>query len=185
MPKTNKAASTKELIEKRIGKDSNGWVVHYGQLKPGRGRPRKAKQLFQAVGEKLPIGLLHRVKSHMHAKGLSVTGVYVAHDSMGSPRYIGRGNIFGRLEASRKAHMLEIQYFSFYVVKEKQHEREIETLLIRAASPLLQFNTRKKRVDIEPGRVNDYEAGTKFYERQRKKGTNPALRFRRNTKAGT
>jgi hypothetical protein len=55
-------------------------------------------------------------------------------------------------------------------MSEKKHEREVETLLIRAAGFLLQFNDRKKRVGIAPGNVHDYEAGTFFYERQYKKG---------------
>jgi hypothetical protein len=57
-------------------------------------------------------------------------------------------------------------YFSFYVIKEKIHEREVETLLIRAAGPSLEFNTRKKRVGIRPGNVGDFEAGTLFFERR-------------------
>ena len=61
-------------------------------------------------------------------------------------------------------------YFSFYIVANKQHEREIETLLIRVGGAHLQFNERKKRVDISPGSVGDYEAGTMYVERQKKKG---------------
>lgn len=63
---------------------------------------------------------------------------------MGYARYIGRGRIFPRLRARLKSQILELKYFSFYVVEEKKHEGEIETLLIRAAGPLLQFNTQKK-----------------------------------------
>jgi hypothetical protein len=47
---------------------------------------------------------------------------------------------------------------------------KIETLLIRAAGFLIEFNTRKKRVGIEHGNVRDFEAGTEFYERQTRKG---------------
>ena len=79
-----------------------------------------------------------------------------------------RGAIFARLAARKKAQALELEYFSFYVVNEKKHEREIETLLIRAAAFLLEFNTRKKRVGIEAGSIHDYEAGTVFYQRQYK-----------------
>lgn len=89
---------------------------------------------------------------------------------MGCPRYIGRGDIFLRLEARHKAQPLELKYFSFYVVSEKKHEREIETLLIRAAGFLLEFNDRKKRGGIAHGNIRDFEAGTLFYERQQKKG---------------
>jgi hypothetical protein len=45
-------------------------------------------------------------------------------------------------------------------------QREIETLLIRAAAFLLEFNTRKRRVGIAAGSIHDYEAGTVFYQRQ-------------------
>jgi hypothetical protein len=42
--------------------------------------------------------------------------------------------------------------------------------VIRATSHLLDFNERKKHPTIEPGSILDYEGGTKFYERQNKKG---------------
>jgi len=144
--------------------------VHYGELKRGRGRPPKTEHLFRVIGEKLPYEALPAVKKHLREHGHTFQGVYVAHDSMGCPRYIGRGNIFARLEARKKAQHLELEYFSFYVVSEKKHEREIETLLIRAAGFLLEFNDRKKRVGLKAGNVRDYEAGTVFYERQYKRG---------------
>lgn len=56
------------------------------------------------------------------------------------------------------------------MVSDKKHEREIETLLIRAAGFLLEFNVRKKRTGIAHGNVRDFEVGTLFYERQQKKG---------------
>jgi hypothetical protein len=93
-------------------------------------------------------------------------GVYIAHDSMGYARYIGRGGIFNRLRACRESHQLEVKYFSFYVVEQRKHEGELETLLIHAAGPLLQFNTKKKRVTISPGSLRDYEVGTRFFERR-------------------
>jgi hypothetical protein len=77
------------------------------------------------------------------------------------------------LASHKRAHSLELEYFSFYVVAEKKHEREIETLLIRAAGFLLEFNDRKKRNGIAPGSVNDYEPGTIFYERRYQKGAKP------------
>lgn len=150
--------------------DGSQWKVLYGELKRGQGRPAATEHLFRVVGEKLPFTALSKVRSHLKKEQLSSQGVYVAHDSMGCPRYIGRGNIFQRLEARFKTQPLELAYFSFYVVSEKKHEREIETLLIRAASFLLEFNDRKKRVGISHGNVRDFEAGTLFYERQRKKG---------------
>jgi hypothetical protein len=110
------------------------------------------------------------VNERLRSQAVRREGVYVAHDSMGYARYIGRGRIFARLRSCRDRHKLEVKYFSFYVVEEKKHEREIETLLIHAAGPLLQFNTKKKRVTISAGAIQDYEAGTHFFERRYKKG---------------
>lgn len=164
-----KSPSTKVVLGV-VYDDGSQWTVHSGELRRLKGNPGKTKHLFRVVAEKLPYGSLPAVRGHMKAQGLSKYGVYVAHDSMGFARYIGRGNIFGRLRTRRGKQKLELAYYSFYVVSEKKHEREIETALIRAAGPLLEFNTRKKRVGIQPGRVRDYEAGTYFYERQYKKG---------------
>jgi hypothetical protein len=164
-----KARSTKTIVDRNFV-NIPAWSICYGELKRGQGRPAKTEHLFRVVGEKIPYAALPAVKRHLKASGHTAQGVYVAHDSMGCPRYIGRGNIFTRLEARKKAQELELEYFSFYVVSEKKHEREVETLLIRAAGFLLHFNDRKKRVGIAPGNVRDYEAGTYFYERQYKKG---------------
>jgi hypothetical protein len=178
MPKKNtKRTSTKTQIQK-VWTGTN-WTVHYGELKRGRGRPPTVSHLFKYLGEKIPYDALDDVRSHFVSDGTPAQGVYVAHDSMGTPRYIGRGSVFTRLRAHRKAHPHELLYFSFYIVEDKQHEREIETLLIRAAGDQLEFNDRKKRIGIRPGNVRDYEPGTLFYERQAKKG-----RKRAKTKRG-
>lgn len=165
----NKKPSRK-IISWCVYKDGTTWTVQYGELKRGKGRPPKEQHLFKVAGEKLPYDSLSTVKKHLVNKGHTYQGVYVAFDSMGCPRYIGRGNIFSRLEARKKAQPLELQYYSFYVVSQKQHEREVETLLIRAASFLLEFNDRKRRVGLSAGSINDYEPGMFFYERQHKKG---------------
>jgi len=164
-----KPPSTK-VIEDTIYDSENTWIVRSGVLQRRQGRPAKTKPLFLAVGEKLPFESLREVRSDLLSRSIPTTGVYIAHDSMGVPRYIGRGNIFGRLALRKKAHDVELLYFSFYVVSEKVHEREIETLLIRSSSAQLMFNERKKRASIETGNVRDYEAGTVFYERQRRRG---------------
>lgn|ERR1035438_9340430 len=168
------AARRKASLTKRTGRtifdDNDQWKVIYGELRRVRGRPSRTPRLFRVVGEKLPIEALNDVRLDLRRQGHPHQGVYVAHDSMGCPRYIGRGDIFNRLEARRKAQPLELKYFSFYVVSEKKHEREIETLLIRAAAFLLEFNTRKKRTGIAHGNIRDFEVGTLFYERQQKRG---------------
>ena len=170
---TKKKPRLTKTTSETVFADRWKWRVLFGELKRGQGHPGKTVGLFKVIGEKLPFAALPKVKKHLRDKGLlrqGVQGVYVAHDSMGCPRYVGRGNIFSRLNARHKARPDELTYFSFYVVSDKKHEREIETLLIRAAGFLLEFNTRKKRVGISHGRVGDFEAGTLFYERQKKKG---------------
>ncbi len=152
------------------------WVIVEGDVVPlvaepkRRGRKRAPTSLFRVVAEKIPFQFLLQVQKSMKKAKLPTVGVYIAHDSMGYPRYVGRGNIFGRLAARKKAQVLELAYFSFFVVVDKQHEREIETIMIRAAGPILDFNSRKVRNDIQAGDVRDFDAGTHYYERQYQRG---------------
>jgi len=155
-----KRAAVKK-IEADVRDGSGKWVARFGKLDPGRRRQTAVPNLFQVVGEKLSFEVLSAVDKHLGSlasKGIRRKGVYVAHDSMGYARYIGRGRIFPRLRACLSKHPSELVYFSFYIVKEKQHEREIETLLIHSAGPLLQFNTKKKRLTTSAGNILDYEA---------------------------
>jgi len=170
MKKKKKAKFTKQIKESVYSTDITPWKVSYGELKRRQGNPGLTEHLFRVVGEKLPFEALPKVRQHLKAKNIPRQGVYIAHDSMGCPRYIGRGNIFSRLNKRYSKQRAELRYFSFYVVSDKKHEREIETLLIRAAGFLLEFNNRKKRVGISHGNVRDFEAGTRFYERQWKRG---------------
>jgi hypothetical protein len=169
MQKRRRKATSTKAVEKTVW-SKDGWTVVSGDLQRGRGRPGKVVPLFSVVAEKLPFGCLDDVKKELKALNIKLFGVYAAHDSMGTPRYLGRGAIFTRLKSHLKAHRRELVYFSFFVVKEKTHEREVETLAIRAAGDTLQFNSRKKRTGIAPGNVRDYEAGTRFFERQQKRG---------------
>lgn len=155
------------------------WTVRFGRLNRGLGRPEGVQSLFKVVGEKLPFESLNAVNKYLRDNNIRRNGVYLAHDSMGYARYIGRGRIFQRLRARLQSQILELKYFSFYVVEQRKHEGEIETLLIRSAGPLLQFNTKKKRVTISAGSLLDYEAGTQFFERRYKKGTRPKRRHTR------
>jgi hypothetical protein len=175
-----KRKAVKLLKATVFNEKGNPWTVHFGRLNPGPGNPGSAR-LFQVLGEKLPFEALNSVRKYLKTKQpqLRRTGVYIAHDSMGQARYIGRGNIFGRLAGHKKAHQLELQYFSFYVVEDRKQEREIETLLIRAAGPLLHFNEKKKQLTIDAGSINDYEANTRFFERHYKKGKKPHRRRKR------
>ena len=146
------------------------WSVKWGRLVPPCGHPGKTKSLFSWVGEKIPFEALADVKALLQDMEEDMNGVYMAHDSMGFARYVGRGSVFYRLQARKRAYPNELVYFSFYLIADKKHEREIETLLIRLGGAHLQFNERKKRVDTSAGNIRDYEAGTRYVERQRKKG---------------
>ena len=146
------------------------WFNPWGQV--SRGRPDKVESLFSVIAEKIPFECLDDIKRDVKATGLESNGIYLAHDSMGAVRYAGRGNIFKRLSARKNARPLELVYFSFYIIPNNKHEREVETVVIRTASHILTFNERKKRPTITPGNVSDYEPGTVFYERQKKPGPN-------------
>lgn len=169
MSSANKRYATKHLYPGNVWSSST-WIVRAGKLIAAPGRPAGQPRLFTVLAEKVPYEALTSVRKAMEARSLSARGVYVAHDSMGFARYVGRGNVFQRLRARKNEQELELVYFSFYIVKERNHEREIETLVIRAASPLLLFNERKKRASILPGNILDYEPGTHFFERQYRKG---------------
>ena len=171
---TAKKPSKKEIFESVWpGPNSpiGDWSVEYGKLIPGQGRPPTKSRLFQFVCEKIPLDALDAVRSHflLDRTPDQAQGVYMVHDSMGAVRYVGRGKVFYRLKACKKAHPHELVYFSIFIVENKQHEREIETLLIRAAGPQLEFNDKKKRIGIETGNIRDFEPGTMFYERRKKK----------------
>ena len=165
---TTKKPSIKTKAAKVCGNGT--WIIVSGELTRPQGRPNKVKSLFKVIGEKIPFEFMSKVQANILDEKLPTKGVYIAHDSMGYPRYIGRGDIFKRLDARRKAQILELCYFSFFIVEESIHEREIETIMIRAAGPLLDFNYQKVSLDIHAGDVRDFEAGTKYFERQYKKG---------------
>lgn len=167
--RNNKRPATK-VVTGPIGPSRGPWKVVGGYLKPGRGHPGKIDNLFTLVAEKIPFTYIDDVRRAAATEEISNQGVYVAHDSMGWPRYIGRGNVFSRLKARKKAQSQELLYFSLYIIKDKKHTREIETLMIRTAGSLLSFNDKKKRQDHLTGRVTDYEAKTQFVERQSRRG---------------
>jgi hypothetical protein len=164
-----KGQSTKTVEGPLVWKNAQ-WCVVRGKLKASRGRPQKTAHLFQYVAEKLPFACLSDVEKHLKSEGHGTDGVYLAHDSMGVARYGGRGQIFVRLRSHFKKYPKELVYFSFYIIASKNHEREIETAIIRGAGPQLMLNERKIRAGIEPGHVGDYEPRTRFFERQRIRG---------------
>jgi hypothetical protein len=174
-----KKASRKN-VEKRIWSGED-WLVVPGRLVPGPGRPSKASHLFRFVGEKLPYGCLREVSEYVRSKSDDIEGVYMAHDSMGVARYGGRGNIFSRLASHKRKYPKELLYFSFFIIENKNHEREIETALLRAAGSQMVLNQRKVRTGLEVGNVGDYEPGTMFVERQ---GIRGRKRRRRRGRVG-
>lgn len=162
--KSKKRPSTKRKSE-TVWK-SDEWLVNRGRLVPLPGRPPKTSHLFEMVAEKLPYECLLAIKKYLNEDGDAVQGVYLAHDSMGVARYGGRGNIFNRLADHKRKYSTQLQYFSFYVVANKAHEREIETAILRAAGPQMTLNTRKVASGVLPGDIRDYEPGTIFFERR-------------------
>lgn len=169
MPKHIPKKLARKKTQEEIWKNQT-WRVCRGTLVRSTGHPGTIKSLFTVVAEKLPFDCIESVRKSLKSLGLESNGVYVAHDSMGYARYVGRGAIFSRLKDHFKAHRKELVYFSFYVVEHKLHEKEVETLLIRAGGPHLHFNKQKKRVDIEAGNVRDFAPGSHFFERQKKFG---------------
>ena len=165
---SNKPVSRKSVNYPSVWRDSD-WVVTAGQL-VSRGRPRKVRHLFTCVAEKLPFASLSKVHRILSDEKISTEGVYMAHDSMGVARYGGRGQIFTRLGSHRRKHPKQLIYFSFYVIENKNHERELENAILRAAGAQMILNERKTGDGIYPGRVTDYEAGAYFFERQRVRG---------------
>jgi hypothetical protein len=67
----------------------------------------------------------------------------MAHDSFGVARYGGRGNIFSRLRTHKRKYSKELVYFSFYIIENKTHEREIENVILRAAGPQMVLNNSR------------------------------------------
>jgi hypothetical protein len=166
---TSNKRPSKKIVNVNFGV-KGPWKVVGGTLKRSKGNPGKIANLFSVVAEKIPYSFIDEVRKKIIEWKYDTQGVYVAHDSMGWPRYIGRGEVFSRLKARKKQQSAELHYFSFYFIAEKKHTREIETLMIRTAGSLLSFNDKKRRLDQMTGRVDDYEPGTDFIERQSKKG---------------
>ena len=151
--------------------EGNKWRVDSFRLRKkeaGKGAP--PKPMFCYVGEKLPFEALEATQKKMKEMygQRVVNGVYIAHDSVGEARYIGRGDIFGRLKSHKKKYDLELQYFSFYVLKDKKIERQVETILIHAVGVGLLFNTKKIRSANETHDPNDFEEGTVYFHRKGK-----------------
>jgi hypothetical protein len=146
------------------------WTIKFGRIDFSARSQRPQEPFFAVIGEKLPFGAINQVKKHLRQRTKTrPIGVYVAHDSMGWPRYIGQGNIFSRLKARHALNRRELYYFSFYLLNDRHREKEIETMLIRVAGPLLHYNVQKKRLDASPGSVRNYAVGTQFYERKSKR----------------
>lgn len=171
--------SRSRRIDGKIVWASKDWGVQVGELRPtGHGRHR-TNNLFKYVAEKLPWDSLLEVSRYLRDKKINRVGVYMAHDSFGVARYGGRGNIFNRLRSHKRKYFKELVYFSFYIIASKAHEREMENAILRAAGPQMVLNQRKVRDGIDPGRVGDYEPGTKYFRRKYARGAKRAVKFTR------
>jgi hypothetical protein len=159
-------ARSEKIVEGKVWEDDTCEVV-FGRLEPRRGYKAQVENLFLCIGEKLPFECLPAV--HRHIKNHPIShreGVYIAHDAFGIPRYAGRGKIFSRLRARKRKYPKHLAYFSFYIVQNKNHERELENAILRASGPQTVINKVKVRGDATPGSVRDYEPGTRFFQRR-------------------
>ena len=94
-----KKASTKNSSTKQANSkvcENDHWTIVMGELKRSRGRPNNTQPIFKMIGEKIPFVFLNQVENKRSEAKRSTNGIYIAHDSMGYPRYIGRGKIFAR-----------------------------------------------------------------------------------------
>jgi hypothetical protein len=170
-------ARSKRVNSETILVDDN-WYIQIGELRPIR-RKTPQDHLFKYVAEKLPWDALPLVSRYLKDRKVKRLGVYMAHDSFGVVRYGGRGNIFSRLRSHKRKYPKELVYFSFFIIENKTHEREIENAILRAAGPQMILNQRKVRDGIDPGSVNDYEPGTKFFRRRYARGAKRSVRLTR------
>jgi hypothetical protein len=155
------------------------WIIQFGEMRPSPGQKAKRDHLFKYVAEKLPWDALPLISRYLKSRNVKRVGVYMAHDSFGVARYGGRGNIFSRLRSHKRKYHKELVYFSFFIIENKTHEREIENAILRAAGPQMILNQRKVRDGIDPGSVNDYEPGTKFFRRKYARGAKRSVRLTR------
>ncbi len=181
MPRSKRIKIDEIKIEPRQSREGGqvDWVIQVGELRPLGRTKQKGDHLFKYVAEKLPWDALPKVNTYLKASNVKRVGVYMAHDSFGVARYGGRGNIFHRLQNHKRKYDKELAYFSFYIIENKTHEREIENAILRAAGPQMLLNQRKVRDGIDPGNVNDYEPGTKYFRRRYARGTKRSPRLRR------
>jgi hypothetical protein len=172
--------SKKKRVDGETVFSSDNWEVVVGELKStAKTSTRSNHHLFKYVAEKLPWDSLNKVLGHLRQNNTKREGVYMAHDSFGVARYGGRGNIFARLRRHKRKYNKELVYYSFYIIESKIHEREIENVILRAAGPQMVLNQLKVRVGIDPGRVGDYEPGTKFFRRKYARGAKRLAKKRR------
>ena len=162
-------SGTRKVPVKRVQiSNVDGTEIRHFLLEPRAKPATENRRLIEIAAEMLSFTDLDAMRHHLnkaHPERKKFLGVYIAHDSMGCARYVGRGNIFARL-ALKRNHK-ELCYFSFFVLSDPSHQRELETVLIRAVGQMLVFNDRKKRVGPEAGNSRDYEAGTHVYREGR------------------
>lgn len=142
------------------------WRVVRGRIVRGPGAPGK-EQLFRVVAEKIPFGALNEIGRDLIKERLPRGGVYMLHDSMGSPRYAGLSrNVITRLAAHHRQFPHELPYFSFYTGLSPKHQKEIETVLVRAVGSA-GINQYKTANGSEPGSLRGFAPGTIFYQRRK------------------
>lgn len=104
----------------------------------------------------------------------NISGVYVLFDSSETARYVGISNdvrtrlgkyFAGHLQADDDKRTVAVS-FSVFMVSNRKHARELESLLIHVLGPALFLNKRKqRRYGIRPD-VKVFEAGTLLLQRR-------------------
>ncbi len=141
-----------------------------GEVRARQGRRKPS--FLTLVGEMLPREAWRELPDH-------VAGVYVLFDSSETARYVGiasdvrarLGQYFtGSLEGDNDKRAITAS-FSVFMVSNRKHARELESLLIHVLGPALFLNKRKQRAfGVRPD-AKVFEAGTLVLQRRRSRPT--------------
>jgi len=152
--------------------DEGARCIRAGKLRSLQGRPRKVSPLVSVVGEHLPFASILDVQRHLCERTRKcwqqLLGVYMIHDKKGVVRYAGKGMIFGRLRSHKKKYGDKVTRFSFYLIPDRRHRDEIETLMLRGLH--LTENKQKNRTSTYTRAILSFCPGIHFYQFRGKAG---------------
>lgn len=137
-----------------------------GEVRARRGRRKPS--FLTLIGEMLPRESWLELPDH-------VSGVYVLFDSSETARYVGiasdvrarlRQYFTGRLKDDDDKRAITAS-FSVFMVSNRKHARELESLLVHVLGPALFLNERKQRAfGVRPD-AKVFEAGTLVLQRRK------------------